>query len=224
MHRLGTLLGGGVMAKWQFWRTRSTGDAYGPDPDLPSVDEAAAEGVAMAKQAAVMALKNRVLVSAHVSPDEFDVAEFIEVARDITEALAREEDQLAERSRTDRRNAALLKGRSIHQHDYRRHDVGNLVLREQTFEAVASRLREVRADDEKMRELVIRARDQAWAELAREMERSLDRAALLEHGDDDYEAEREQRLREFMAIDLFRLQMKAQREARDRAAEEANDY
>ncbi len=212
------------MADWRFWRKRHTSEPYGPDPEPPTVDEAAAEGVAMAKQAAVMALKNRILVSAHVSPDEFDVAEFMEVAREIVEALAREEIEAAERSRIDRRNASLLKGRGIHQHDYRRHDVDNLVLREESFEAVADRLREVATDDERMRELVIRARDQAWAELAREMERSLDRAEVLEFGDENYEQEREARLREFMAIDLFRLQMKAQRGQSTGADETANDY
>ncbi|MFM6973991.1 MAG: hypothetical protein ACKOXM_02460 [Agromyces sp.] len=215
------------MADWRFWRKPDTRIDYGPDPEPPSLEEATAEGVAMAKQAAVMALKNRILVSAHTAPDEFDVAEFMEVARDIVEALAVESDEAAERTVRDREAAALLKGRGMHQHDYRRRDLDNLNLRIESFEAVAARLREVTADDNRMRELVIRARDQAWAELAREMERSLDRAALLEHGDDQYEAERDQRLREFLTVDLFRLQMKAQRErstSNAGSSETDNDY
>lgn len=214
------------MADWRFWRKRVTSGPDYPEYEPPSADEAALEGVAMAKQAAVMALKNRILVSAHTGPDEFDVAEFIEVARDIIETLARESDEAAERTRVDRRNAALLKGRGRHQHDYRRQDVDNLVLREQSFELAAKRLREVKADDDRMRTLVIRARDHAWAELAREMERSLDRAELLEFGGEDYESGREDRLRQFMTVDLFRLQMKSQREQRSSSTvdETANDY
>lgn len=213
------------MAAWRFLRWGRRDDEVDFDREAPTLEDATAEGVAMAKQAAVMSLKNRILVSAHTTPDEFDVDEFIEDAREIVEGLAKESDDAAERTRADRQNAALLRGRPIHQHDYRRQDVDNLVLREESFAAVAARLREVKSDDERMRELVIRARDQAWAELAREMERSLDRAALLEHGDEDYAEHRDERLREFMAIDLFRLQMESQRKRRrSREPDDSDGY
>lgn len=199
---------------------------FARDEPLPTVDDATAEGVAMAKQAAVMALKNRILVSAHTAPEDFKVEDFMDIARDIAEGLACESDDAAARTRDDVKKAEVLRGRGIHQHDYRRMDLDNLELREKSFEAVAARLREVKNDDERMRELVIRARDQAWAELAREMERSLDRTALLEHGDANYEAERDERLREFVTLDLFKLQMQSQREqyAKNHADETANDY
>lgn len=213
------------MADWRFWKSRSRRVDYGDDIELPALDDAAAEGFAMAKQAAVMALKNRILVSAHTAPEEFQVSEFVEVARDIVRGLAMEEEETAERSRNDRRNAALLKGDAIHQHDYRRDDVGALELRSETFDEVASRLRAAADDDERMRSIVIRARDQAWAELAREMERSLDRAELIEFGDENYAAERDNRLREFVTVDLFKLQMKAQRDQHAMAnTDESSDY
>lgn len=214
------------MVSWRFWKSRGGGVDYSDDVELPTLEDAATEGVAMAKQAAVMALKNRILVSAHTTPEEFQISEFVEVAREIVRDLAVEEDEAAERSRLDRRNASLLKGRGIHQHDYRRRDVGALELRERTFEEVAERLREAANDDERMRGIVVRARDQAWAELAREMERSLDRTELIEFGDADYAEKRDDRLREFVTIDLFKLQMKAQRDKQSTShdAESANDY
>lgn len=200
------------MAGWRFWG-RASKEVPVSEAHQPSIEDAAAEGVAMALQAAVMALKNRILVSAHTEPDEFEIDLFIEDARDILEGLARESDEAAQRTRHDREAAALLRGRGMHQHDYRRRDLGLLTVREQSFQQVASTLREHAAGEDSLRQLVVAARDQAWAELAREMERRLDRTALLEHGDEHYAEERDERLREFLNVDLFRLQMQVQQSA-----------
>ncbi|HLP22861.1 MAG TPA: asparagine synthase [Microbacteriaceae bacterium] len=164
----------------------------------------------MARQAAIMALKNRILVDAHTDPEEFDVPLYRPDAVEILEALARESDEAAERTRRDRDTAVMLKGRGMHQHDYRRRDVGNLTLREESFEGVARELRAMCGSEVTLDELITDARDRAWRELAREMERVLDRKALLKHGDARYQEERENRLRDFVAVDLFALQMMTQ--------------
>ncbi len=209
------------MVEWRWWRARGSAAEYGPDPQGPSVDEAASEGVAMAEQAAVMALKNRVLVSAHTEPDGFEPEEFLPAAEQILQGLARESREAAERTRMDRRNASTLRGRSIHQHDYRRGDVENLILREESFDEVAQRLELYATDQSRLLMLIERARAQAWGELAREMERLLDRAETLEFGDENYAAEREARLNDFIVIDLLNLRREAERPSAD-AADQPN--
>lgn len=208
---------------WRFWRARERSVDYGPDPAPPTVDEAADEGIAMAEQAALMAVKNRILVDAHRGDEGFDPTVYLDAAREILLGLAAESHEAAERTRLDRRNASLLKGRSIHQHDYRRDDVDNLLLRERSFETVAERLIEIAADDIRLLVFVERARERAWEELARQMEHVLDRAEVREFGDENYAAEREARMRDFIAVDLFRLQMQAQRNTQV-AADTAEDY
>ena len=182
-----------------------------PEGEIPSLEDAAGEGFAMAEQAAVMALKNRILVTAHVSQDQFDLKRYERELRDILTALAKEQEAAVALVRKERAVASTLRGRPVHQHDYRQIDLEKLRLRERSSAIIAERIRAKRGDGQWLRSMVERARDDAWAELAREMERSLDRTEETEFGGPDYEIGREDRLRKFVTVDLFRLQLDAQR-------------
>lgn len=199
---------------------------YGPDPEPPSVEEAAEEGMAMALSAAAMAIKNRILVSAITTEDTFDHDEYLPAAKEIVDTLREEARGSAELARRERESAETLKGTPRHQHDYRRTDVANLELRENTNREIADRLDKMRGDDDALRELIERGRDAAWGELAHEMQNTLERVELAEYGGPNYESERDERLRAFIAVDLFQLQIKSQREKKKRSKEDetARDY
>jgi hypothetical protein len=93
----------------------------------------------------------------------------------------------------------------MYRDDYRRGDVNNLTVRLGSLEAVAQRLKEKLGDEDWLRALITEAHGLAWAELSREMERSLDRKEASEFGDENYEQERKDRLRQFINLDLAQL-------------------
>ncbi len=195
--------------------------------ETPSLDDAADEGLGMALSAASMAIKNRILVSAITTDDSFDHDEYLVDAREVLGQLAKESLAGAELAKRERKNAEKLRGRPLHQHDYRQVDVDKLTLRIDAGREIARRLRAIAADAREARELIERARVSAWAELAREMDQRLAVVARLEHPDEAYPEEREARLNELIQVDLMKLQMRAQRgdsENADSDDETANDY
>lgn len=188
------------------WRRRGRREDLGlPENPVPEFADAVNEGVAMARVAAQLALKNRILVRAHRSAQPYQADEYREILVEILGALAREQFSAAERARLDWRDAAFIAGRPAHQHDYRAVDLPALDLRARVSEAVAERLCALAADPVWLDDQVAKARDAAWNELAREVERGLDRTELATFGPDDYQTHRSERLRAFIAGDLAEL-------------------
>jgi hypothetical protein len=70
---------------------------------------------------------------------------------------------------------------------------------------IADRLVDHSENEAWVEEFIRRAHAMAWGELAREMERSLDRTEVMVFGDENYEQEREKRLKEFKNINLAQL-------------------
>lgn len=189
------------MFDWRIWRGNKDTVKF----QLPSVEDSAADGYAMARQAALMELKNRILIHAIRQPGAVDTELFIAPAGEVLSNLSREHQELADKLDKKLVRARRLPGEAEYGDDYRRIDVKNLVVRKQSLELVAARLAEHMHDVDVVQSLIQEAHSLAWAELSREMERSLDRTEALEFGDESYEEERDDRLRQFINLDLAQL-------------------
>lgn len=192
------------MANWRIWRKNSTPAV--PTPEiLEAIETSAEDGLAMARLGAVMAIKNKILVQAITQPDAFDPSIFLVPAKEVVTTLAVENLEMAASVAADLQRARRLRGEAISKDDYRRGDVNNLTIRQGSHEAVARMLKGKLEDDHWLRQLITEAHDLAWSELSREMERSLDRKEALEFGGENYEEDREARLRQFINLDLAQL-------------------
>lgn len=192
------------MANWRIWRKNS--EPVEPTPEiLESIEASAEDGLAMARLGAVMAIKNKILVQAITQPEAFDPSIFIPPAREIVTTLAVENLETAAVVKADLGRARKLRGEAHSRNDFRRGDVNNLTIRLGSLEEVARQLKEKLDDDDWLRELITEAHGLAWAELSREMERSLDRKEAIEFGGENYEEERSDRLRQFINLDLAQL-------------------
>lgn len=192
------------MAGWRIWRKDSSIDE--PTPDVQeSIDNSAEDGLAMARLGAIMAVKNKILVQAITGPEAFDPGLFIEPAKEAVTMLAVESLETAATVSADLKRARKLRGEAMYRDDYRRGDVKNLTIRLGSLEKVAQSLKDNLENEEWLRALITEAHELAWAELSREMERSLDRKEASEFGDENYEEERKDRLRQFINLDLAQL-------------------
>jgi hypothetical protein len=192
------------MADWRIWRKEST--PVEPTPEiLESIESAAEDGFAMARLGAIMAVKNKILVQAITQPDAFDPGIFIEPAKEAITTLAVEALETAAIVGADLKRARKLRGEAMYRDDFRRGDVKNLTIRLGSLEAVAQKLKDSRENEGWLKELITEAHGLAWAELSREMERSLDRKEAIEFGGENYEDDRESRLRQFINLDLAQL-------------------
>lgn len=192
------------MADWRIWRKNSA--PAEPNPEiLEAIESSAEDGLAMARLGAVMAIKNKILVQAITQPDAFDPGIFLAPAKEVVTTLAVENLEAAASVASDLQRARRLRGEAISKDDYRRGDVNNLTIRQGSHEEVARMLKEKLEDEQWLRALITEAHGLAWAELSREMERSLDRQEAIEFGGANYEEERGDRLRQFINLDLAQL-------------------
>ncbi|MFC6356001.1 hypothetical protein [Luethyella okanaganae] len=174
-----------------------------PEPATASLDEAADEGVMLAEFAGRMAIKNQILVGTLTEPGPYDAARYAEAARAVLYELMQESDESATRIAGQRATAELRAGIARDHHDYRADDAENLRRRERMFADVAERLWRLRGDDAYVDRFVERAREDAWGEIAAEIEAALDRIATPVVLDDD-ERSRAKRIRQLQK-DLARL-------------------
>ena len=190
------------MVDWRIWRSRKNSSH---SFRLPTIEDAADDGEAMAIQAALMSLKNRILINAITTDSPFDEHLYFQPTKDIVTELAQQsEDAAAVLDQTIIR-ARKRRGEALSRDDFRRGDVPNLITRRDTLLLVAKRLRKHSEDSQWLSEHINKAHSMAWEEISREMEMSLDRTEAMEFGDESYEAEREKRIREFTNINLAQL-------------------
>lgn len=192
------------MAGWRLWRKEPVVDEPTPEV-LESIETSAEDGLAMARLGAIMSVKNKILVQAITQPDAFDPNTYMLPAKEAVTTLAVESLETAAIVAADLKRARKLRGEAMYRDDYRRGDVKNLTIRLGSLEKVAQSLKENLENDEWLRALITEAHGLAWAELSREMERSLDRKEASEFGDESYEDERKDRLRQFINLDLAQL-------------------
>lgn len=199
---------------------------------LAPIERVVEEGHMIAASAVRMAVKNRLLVRAlrddrDYDPEALVVAarrQFTEVAEeneDAAERLEREQEREAEEAASARKPRRYLGGKPIVERPEQ-------VRGPQVYRMLAEALRATAADDEELLRVVSAARDDAWAELGREVEVRLGSAAddqphpprraglpasvTLDPAlpvDADYAREREQRMRQLIDEDLAALAAQA---------------
>lgn len=192
------------MAGWRLWRKEPVVDEPTPEV-LESIETSAEDGLAMARLGAIMSVKNKILVQAITQPDAFDPNTYMIPAKEAVTTLAVESLETAAIVAADLKRARKLRGEAMYRDDYRRGDVKNLTIRLGSLEKVAQSLKDNLENEGWLRSLITEAHGLAWAELSREMERSLDRKEASEFGDENYEDERKDRLRQFINLDLAQL-------------------
>jgi hypothetical protein len=193
------------MVQWRWWRTTSSEEPVYTPFTLPTVEEAADDGEAMSIQAGLMSLKNKILVQAITGEEGFDPSLFVDSAQEILDDLVKESRSQAAFIQEDIKRAQGKRGEAQYRNDYRRGDLGNLTTRRDTLEMIADRLVDHSENEAWVEDFIRRAHAMAWGELSREMERSLDRTEAMVFGDENYELEREKRLKEFKNINLAQL-------------------
>lgn len=136
-------------------------------------DHALDEGMLLATRAAVLDVRNRIEVATIGRGEDFDPAEFHAVAVAALQALADEQDAVADRLDEERRAARGRRGTSMSEHDYRRSDRRNLKRRATAARLLAAAIRARATDGEQVDALVERARVDAWDDVARQIRRRM---------------------------------------------------
>nr|WP_241748113.1 asparagine synthase [Microbacterium aquimaris] len=159
----------------------------------------------IASAATRLTLKNRILVHILAEGEDFDSDRFLPEAREALMMLAAEADEDAERTEADRKMARRRHSDSDGTHDYRSRDVRNLRRRVRQSRHVAQQLRERAEDEDELRKLVADARDAAWAEVAKNIDRTLRIEAARPDLEPDYARMREARMQALRLVDLPKL-------------------
>lgn len=172
-------------------------------PEPFSLAEATHEGLQLMDYASRMSLKNRILVDSLTGRHLYDKTHHRSTAREVLEHLAAEAEAATERLSEAKRWSAGSDGRARHAHDYRSADFANLKHRLAVSQEIARNLREQSQDNEFLDDLVVRARNDAWHEVAVIIEQSLDRSIIPV--DTRYLAERDERMRRLVEEDIAAL-------------------
>jgi hypothetical protein len=186
------------------------------DPDDGTVTPAAApsterivdEGMLIAMAAVRMALKNRIIVGALREHTDYVAADYAELARQELREVARQNDE--DSTRVERLGSYLFrttrsgKGREI---ENKRRDVIRLGRRRTLHDHVAERLRDLAADDDRVAELVEKARADALQEINEALATRL-LAQRIDPRQPGYAAARAERMRAVGKIDLAALAKK----------------
>lgn len=186
-----------------------TGKPLETVPPLPEEEIAAAvaDGILIARFSAVLALKNRLIVSALRDEHPFDAAYAAQLAVEVLDELAAEQDRNGEHALDVRGLAEVSGGAARHEHDYKARDVELINARRRVYREVAARIRLDAGSDAYLAELVEEARVKAWDELGREVGARLDitRRAASIVVDDEYLRDRDERMRRLREFDLWQL-------------------
>ncbi len=183
----------------------------------PKSADIVADGVYLASAVTRLKLKNSILMQVLAEDKNFEVDDVLVDAREALLALADEAEQDAERTEREREIAKTRTTRSDGTHDYRRRDVRNLKRRRDQFRRIAAELRERAEDELALLQLVLDAREAAWEEVARNIERRLDIYAARPDLDADYDDARAQRMKELRKVDLRKLDKKRRKQQRKSA-------
>ena len=179
--------------------------------------DAISEGIAIATAAVRLDVKNRILVGTIARGGVFDVDEYLDVARDALTAMAVESEEAVENLTSLRKRARGRHSDPSGTHDYRDRDVRNLRRRARQSAGVATRLRAIADDPEKLRAVVEEAREAAWGDVRGNLDRRLQVEGMRPAQDPDYDTMREARMQALRLVDLQGLAAE-QRARRKRAA------
>lgn len=160
------------------------------------------EGFLIAKAAVTIAVGNRIITNALRDQGYFDHALIAEAAREELHRMAEEQRGDAARMREIRSTSSKSKGRSRHQHDYRRGDDLKLRTREATYEQLATMLDKRRDDQHFVDGIVLAARARAWDDIGTTV---VGRLGWAQRPADDYEIGRDDRLQQMLDDDFATL-------------------
>lgn len=185
-----------------------------------------AEGLYIASAATRLSLKNTILVHILAEGEDFDPDRYLDEARVALLTLAEEAEADAARTEAERKAARRRHSDSDGTHDYRSRDTRNLRRRQKQSLHVAHELRTRADDEEELRKLVVDARDAAWSEVAKNIDRTLRIEAARPDLEPDYERMRTARMQALRLVDLPKLRahrrsVAAQQELRDAGEEPA---
>ncbi|MGB4778146.1 asparagine synthase [Microbacterium sp.] len=164
-----------------------------------------AEGLYIASAATRLSLKNTILVHILAQGEDFEVDRYLEDARVVLLTLAAEAEADAERTDQEHRIARGRHSDSDGTHDYRSRDVRNLRRRQKQSLHVAHELRARAEDDDELRKLIGDAREAAWQEVAKNIDRTLRIEAARPDLEPDYERMRTARMQALRLVDLPKL-------------------
>lgn len=131
------------------------------------------EGLLLAERAARLEVRNRIEVETIGRGRAFDPEEFRRDAVEVIHQLADEQDAIADRLEVERRLARSRDGYAYNEHDYRRADRRNLKARARAARLMATELRAFAGDPDHVADLVERAREEAWHDVAGQMQKKL---------------------------------------------------
>ncbi|SDT17774.1 hypothetical protein SAMN04489834_3007 [Microterricola viridarii] len=188
-----------------------------PAPRRITRERAVDEGVLLAEYATRMETKNQVIIGALRGDRDFDAERYAEVVRENLAKLAEEASEQAQRIRAARLAAKSTSGLASGHHDYRRSDVQNLLLREETYSGLAQRLTELRENREYVDGVVEAAKKAAWDEVGNVVVSTL--AAQNEPVDlgENYDEERHARMQLLQLEDLQELATERRHHSVERA-------
>ena len=184
--------------------SHNSGDAVGPAA-VPSTERIVDEGMLIAVSAVRMALKNHIIVGALREHTDYADADYTAMARRELHEVARQNDE--DSTRVERLGSHLSrtsksgKGREV---ENKRRDVIRLGRRRTLHDHVAERLRAFADDDERVAEIVEKARADALQEINEALATRL-LAQRIDPHQPGYEAARAERMRAVGAIDLAAL-------------------
>ena len=180
-----------------------------PEAKPPSVEEATSDGLMLAEHAGRMTLKNIIIVGALGGRDPYDAAQYLDAAAGVLNQLAEEFKQDGTRVAQALRSIENRSGNATRAHDYQSADTENLRVRQAVLSSLVAHLRGRRDDRTYLLELIESARKDAWGDISRVMQDSLDRSVVVV--DATYQRARRERMR-LLGEDLVGLA--AQRDRR----------
>lgn len=181
---------------------RSKNDVRDRPVSQVELKRAVDEGFLIAKAAVVVAVANRIITNALRDQGYFDHALIADAARQELHRMAEEQRGDAARMREIRATSSKQKGRSRHQHDYRRGDDLKLRTREATYEQLADLLDRRRDDQKFVDGIVLQARARAWDDIGTAV---VGRLGWAQRPADDYEVGRDERLQQLLDEDFATL-------------------
>jgi hypothetical protein len=174
-------------------------------PQRVRTRDVVAEGLYIASAATRLALKNTILMHILAEGEDFDAERYLPEARATLISLAEEAEEDAARTERERKAARGRHTDSDGTHDYRSRDVRNLRRRRKQSQHVAGELRRRAEDEEELRKLVADAREAAWLEVSKNIDRTLRIEAARPDLEPEYERMRVARMQALRLVDLPKL-------------------
>jgi ABC-type Fe2+-enterobactin transport system substrate-binding protein len=185
--------------------TNGTDDGSTARAATPSTERIVDEGMLIALSAVRMAVKNRIIVSALREHTDYADADYTAMARSELHEVARQNDE--DSTRVQRLGSYLSritksgKGREV---ENKRRDVIRLGRRQTLHDHVAERLRALAADDDRVAQIVHKARADALQEINDALAARL-LAQRIDPRQPGYAAARTERMKAVASIDLAEL-------------------